>query len=284
MAVLLAYLFYFVSASASPIQRRFLAQKGTGDVASQIRFSFQVIAFPAVIGSVILPFFHPFQIEGSGFVLLTLAIVAGTAGAASFGLFFVTQRHVEAGIGTLVSNVYTPVTIVLATLFLAERLTWLQGLGTVLLLIGVVIVSKKHRISRFKFDKYFMLTLLSGVLIGICLVAERALQKQTGFTAGTLLSWWMQAACLGITAWIMRGKTTFSSSDLVTTGILRFFQAISWVTLVNTVGNLSLVSAVTTFKVVTVFVGAAILLKERDDMPRKLLGSLISVAGLLMMD
>ncbi len=284
MPALLAYLFYFVAASASPIQRRFLAQRHNGDVAAQIRFAFQVICFPATIGLLVLPLFHPFQIQGNPFSLLVFAISAGIAGSASFGLFFVTQKHVEAGIGTLASNVYTPVTIVLSSLFLQEGLTWTQGLGTVLLLIGVIVVSKKHRLGRFAFDRYFMLTLLSGILIGICLVAERALQKETGFTTGTLLSWWMQAACLGITAWFMRGKTVFSRSDLLVTGILRFGQAISWVTLVNTVGNLSLVSAVTTFKVVTVFIGAAIFLKEREDMPRKLLGSLIAIAGLLMMD
>ncbi|NTW14699.1 MAG: hypothetical protein HGA31_06790, partial [Candidatus Moranbacteria bacterium] len=49
------------------------------------------------------------------------------------------------------------------------------------------------------------------------------------------------------------------------------------------VGNLSLVSAVTTFKVVIIFVFAAIFLKEREDLTRKIIGSLVSVAGLLMM-
>lgn len=283
MLSLLAYLFYFAAASASPVQRRHLAQRRGGDVAAQVRFSAQVMLFPAVVGSLVLPFFvAPFW-EGDAWLLALLALGSGIAGASSFAMYYVTQRHVEAGIGTLVSNIYTPVTIALATFFLGEKLTIIQGIGTALLLLGVVIVSKKHRIGRFTFDRYFILTLLSGILIGITLVLERALQQKTGFTSGTLLSWWAQAGCLVLAAFVLRGKSSYSAKDIAVTGTLRFAQAVSWVTLVNVVGNLSLVSAVTTFKVVTVFLAAAVLLKEREDMGRKLLGSLIAVAGLLMM-
>lgn len=283
MLSLLAYLFYFAAASASPIQRRHLAQRNDGDVASQVRFSAAVMLFPAVIGTFVVPFFAPGYWQGSTWALILLTLGAGISGAASFGIYYVTQRHVEAGIGTLVANVYTPVTIAIATLFLGEKLTSIQLLGTTLLLVGVVIVSKKHRIGRFRFDRYFWWTIASGVLIGIVLALERALQKTTGFTTGTLLSWWAQALCLVAAAWIMGGKNAYSNKDLAVTGTLRFFQAISYVTVIFFVGNLSVVASVTTFKVVVVFLAAALLLKEREDMGRKLLGSLIAVAGLLMM-
>jgi len=49
------------------------------------------------------------------------------------------------------------------------------------------------------------------------------------------------------------------------------------------VANLSVVSSVTTFKIVIMFVVAAIFLKEKDDLGRKIFGSLIAVAGLLLM-
>ena len=77
----------------------------------------------------------------------------------------------------MISNIYTPITIILATLFLHESLTLIQVAGTILLLIGMVIVSKKHKIGKFSFDKYFLLMALSGVVLGVCIIAERALQK-----------------------------------------------------------------------------------------------------------
>ena len=67
------------------------------------------------------------------------------------------------------------------------------------------------------------------------------------------------------------------------TGILKYLQGLSYVILVFAVGNLSIVSSVTTFKVVIIFVAGALLLRERDDLGRKILGSVVAVIGLLLM-
>ena len=120
-------------------------------------------------------------------------------------------------------------------------------------------------------------------MLGITLTAERALQKTTGFTAGTMLSWWSQFAFLGFITLVTHSKTKHTIKNTAITGVLRFFQSLSWVILIFIVGNLSLVSAVTTFKVVVIFIAAAIFLKEREDLPRKIIGSFVAVAGLLMM-
>ena len=124
---------------------------------------------------------------------------------------------------------------------------------------------------------------LSGVMLGVSLTAERALQKATGFTAGTMLSWWSQCLFLGIAAFITKNKNEYSKKDIIITGVLRFFQSLSWVTLIFCVGNLSLVSAITTFKIVVIFIAAAIFLNEREDLPRKIIGSFVALAGLLLM-
>ncbi|OGY95219.1 MAG: hypothetical protein A2611_00745 [Candidatus Komeilibacteria bacterium RIFOXYD1_FULL_37_29] len=215
--------------------------------------------------------------------LIGLSFVCGIFGAGYFISSYTAQKHVEAGITTLVSNIYTPVTIVLATFFLSEKLTTIQVFGTALLLVGMFIVSQKHRIGPLKFDKYFMLMVLSGVMLGISLTAERALQKITGFTAGTMFSWWMQCAFLGLITLITKNKSEYSKKDITITGGLRFLQSLSWVILIFVVGNLSLVSAVTTFKVVIIFIAAAIFLKEREDFLKKIIGSLVALAGLLLM-
>lgn len=282
MSALLAYLFYFIAASASPLQRRWLAVHKGGNPEGQLHFAFQVTAITAILG-LLLPFFKPLSFSGDILTLTFLTVVCGIFGGGFFWASYAAQKHVEAGVSTLVSNIYTPVTIVLATLFLNEGLTNIQIVGTALLLVGIVIVSQKHRIGRFSFDKYFLLMAASGVMLGICLTAERALQVETGFTGGTLLSWWSQCAMLGLAALITRSKSTYVPGDIAITGALRFLQSLSWVILIFVVGNLSLVSAITTFKVVVIFVAAAIFLSERDNLPRKILGSLTALAGLLLM-
>jgi drug/metabolite transporter (DMT)-like permease len=282
MIAFLSYIFYFIAASASPLQRRWLAKTKNLTNEGQIHFAFQV-TFITVILSLILPFFEPFHIEGNVYYLIGLSLICGLFGAGYFIFSYTAQKHVEAGVSSLVSNIYTPITIVLATVFLNEKLTLIQILGTAFLLIGMLVVSKKHRIGKFKFDKYFMYMVFSGIMMGILLVAERALMKITGFSAGTMFSWWSQCAFLGLITLITHNKSVYSKKDITITGVLRFLQSLSWVVLIFVVGNLSLVSAITTFKIVIVFIAGAIFLKEREDLPIKIIGSLIALIGLLLM-
>lgn len=282
MIAFLSYIFYFIAASASPLQRRWLAKTKNLTNEGQIHFAFQV-TFITVILSLILPFFEPFHIVGNIYLLIGLSLICGLFGAGYFIFSYTAQKHVEAGVSSLVSNIYTPITIVLATFFLNEKLTLIQILGTAFLLIGMLVVSKKHRMGKFKFDKYFMYMVFSGIMMGILLVAERALMKITGFSAGTMFSWWSQCIFLGLITLITHNKSVYSKKDITITGVLRFLQSLSWVVLIFVVGNLSLVSAITTFKIVIVFIAGAIFLKEREDLPIKIIGSIIALVGLLLM-
>ena len=282
MAIFLAYIFYFIAASASPLQRRWLAKKKDIDGKGQIHFAFQVSLILSVI-SLLTPLVSPFYISGDIWYLVGFTLVTGIFGAAALVCIYTAQKHVEAGVASLVSNVYTPITIILATLFLHEKLLPIQVVGTILLLVGIVIVSKKHRIGRFKFDRYFVLLVIGGVMLAFDIFAERAIQKVTGFTATMIITSVAQSIFLGVAVFLSHSKSRYSNKDITITGILRSLQALSWATLIFVVGNLSLVSSVTTFKVVIMFLAGAIFLGEREDFKRKLLGSIIALIGLLIM-
>ncbi len=282
MTIILSYIFYLVASSTSSLQRRFLFKHKEYTTAEQITFTFQCI-FMLFLGSLFFPFFSPFYISGGFFYLFLLALTCAFFGTASNIASYVAQKHMDAGVTSVVWNIYTPVTIFLSSVLLHEGLTIIQVWGTVLLFVAIFIISKKHRIGRFSFDKYFLLTILGGILISGVLVAERALQNTTGFSAGVMISWGAQAIGLGIVSLFFGHKHTYTNKEVLTTGGLQFVQALSYVILVWVVGNLSVVSSITTFKIVVVFIGAAIFLHEREDLPRKILGSIIAVIGLLLM-
>lgn len=282
MLEFLSYIFYFIFASISPLQRRWLATKKNHTNTWQILFAFQITLVVSLLGF-FLPFFEKFYISWNIFFITGLSFICWISWGLFFTFSYISQKYVDAGITTLVSNIYTPVSIILATIFLNERLTFIQILGTIFLLFWILIVSKKHKIWRFKFDKYFLLMLLSGVFLGILLTAERALQKITGFSAGTMLSWWSQSLFLWIVAFFVKEKSQYTKKDIFITWWLRFLQSFSWVVLVFIVWNLSLVSSITTFKVVLIFIFWALFLCERDDLKRKLFWSLIAFVGLLCM-
>jgi uncharacterized membrane protein len=280
--IIFSYIYYFVASSASSLQIRWLTKKKDLESSEQIRFIFETI-FILFLGSLTFPFFSHFYLAGNYFFLFSLAFICGIFGAACNICSIVAQKHLDAGVTSVVGNIYTPITIILSSIFLHEGLAPLQILGTILLLIAIVIISKKHKTGKFTFDKYFLLMVLSGVLLGVLLVAERALQKTTGFSAGIMMSWGSQAFVLGLIALFTKSKHSYTKGEVISTGIIKFFGATSWVSLVYIVGNLSFVSSVTTFKVVVVFIAAAIFLHEREDLGRKILGSVVAVLGLLLM-
>lgn len=282
MTIFLSYLFYFTASSVSSLQRRFLFKHKEYTTAEQITFTFQCVGI-LFLGSLFFPFFSPFYLSGGFLKLFLLTLVCAVFGTASNISAYVAQKHMDASVTSVVWNIYTPITIFLSSVLLHEGLKPIQIVGTILLLLAIVIISKKHRIGRFSFDKYFLLTLLSGVLISGVLVAERALQHTTGFSAGVMLSWGSQTLGLGIVSLFLGSKHNYDAKEVLATGGLQFIGALSYVILVWVSGNLSVVSAITTFKVVIIFITAAIFLREREDLGRKILGSVIAVIGLLLM-
>ncbi|MBP7006681.1 MAG: DMT family transporter [Candidatus Pacebacteria bacterium] len=282
MAIILSYLFYFIASSSSSLQRRWLATSKDKSWKEQTHFAFDVVLI-LFIGSFLLPIFSPLYFEGNTLKIILLTLICGLFGMGYFIFNYIAQKYVDASITTVVSNIYTPVTIILSFILLKEGLSIQQIIGTCLLLMSLFIISKKHRIGKFRFDKYFLMMLLSGILLGVLLVAERSLQKTTGLSASTILSWGSQCFFLGIATLISNSRHTYTKKEVFVTGALKLLQGLSYVTLVFVVGNLSLVSSVTTFKVVIVFISAVIFLNEREHLKRKIIGSFIALAGLLLM-
>ena len=282
MIIFLSYTVYFILTTVNALQRRFVIKNKNAPGLEQIHFAFEVMVI-LVLASVILQFFSPLYFAGSKLYLIVFSLMCGIFGMGYFTLNFIAQKHVDVGVSNVVVNIYTPITIVLSSLFLREGLNNMQLFGTLLLLISMFIISKKHRIGRFSFDKYFWIMILSGVSMGVLLIAERALQKQTGLAGATMLSWGAQCFFLGLATIILKSKHTYKNKEVLTTGILQAFSSMSYVVLLYVVGNLSLVSSITTFKIVAVFIGGALFLNEKEDLPRKIFGSIIAVIGLLLM-
>src|SRR3989344_1708250 len=278
MAVIFSYIFYFVVSTISPLQRRRLIKGKEFTARQQITFTFQCVMF-LFIGSLFFPFFSDFYLTGNYAYLVFLAVTCAIFGAAGNILSYIGQKHLDAGEMSIVWNIYTPVTIVLSSILVHEGLPPLQIVGTLLLLVAIFIISKKHHLGRFHFNRSFLFVFLGGVLIGVLLVAERTLQKTTGFSAGVMISWGSQVLGLGIASFFWGSKHNYTKKEVATTGTLQFLGALSYVMLVWLVGNLSVVTSVTTFKVVLVVIAAGIFLGEKEDLRRKIIGSIVAVIG-----
>jgi drug/metabolite transporter (DMT)-like permease len=281
MNLFLAYVFYFVAASASPLYRRWSAKKQPDD-GNKLKAAFYSNAVLACMAPLL--FIHgslPAHIPVIKIIIL--AVLAGVFGTAFIAFQYNAQKHVDAGLTTVISNIYTPVVIILSTLFLGEKLKGLQFVGTGLLLYAAIIMSKKHKISRFKYDTYFMQMLCSGMFLGVTLIIERLMIKSVGLPLAFTLSWLTQTAGIGLVSLSDKRPLGVPRRVIGTTGVLRFFQIYAFGLLIVISGNLSIVSSITTFKVVIIVAVAALFMNEKDHLREKIIGSLVALAGLLLM-
>lgn len=284
MTIILAYLFYFVFATWSPLQRRVLAKKTNYN---PILIAQKTNLVKILIGTIVfalIPNKGSFVFSKQLWILLILSCLFSVI---HFVLIYATQKHIDATKTTIIVNVYTPVSILLATIFLGESLTLKQIFGTLLLLLAVVIISIKKIDNKFlKIDKYVLRMLIVGISLGIVLVIERQLMIITGNWNGVFLSWFAGFVGLSIVAPLVSkyfAGTRPSNKDVIVTAGLNFLQQASWPILVVAVGSFSVVSSVTTFKIVVVFVASYLFLHEKDHLKRKIAGSILALIGLLLM-
>ena len=284
MTTVLAYLFYFVFATWSPLQRRVLATKTNYNPILIAQKTSLVKILIATVVFVLIPSKGSFVFSEQLWILLILSCLFSVI---HFVLIYATQKHIDATKTTIIVNIYTPVSILLATIFLGESLALKQIFGTLLLLLAVVIISINKIDNKFlKIDKYVLRMLIVGITLGIVLVIERQLMKITGNWNGVFLSWFASFVGLSIVAPLVSkyfAGTRPSNKDVIVTAGLNFLQQASWPILVVAVGNFSVVSSVTTFKIVVVFVASYLFLQEKDHLRRKIAGSILALIGLLLM-
>lgn len=102
------------------------------------------IASSAISGNSFLPTLFCIGPSLSGWgVMLALAIGPGLVG---YGFYLVSMTYLPASVANLIATLEPAITAILAYLFLGERLTTVQLLGSALIIVGVLIL----RISEYK--------------------------------------------------------------------------------------------------------------------------------------
>ncbi len=117
MSIIFAYIFYFIAASASPLQRRWLAKNKSLTLRQQITFTFQ-ISFVLALCSLLLPLWKPITYTGDN-IPLVITLTLGTMffGGGFYLISYITDKHLDAGIKSFTSNLSTPLVILFSTLF-----------------------------------------------------------------------------------------------------------------------------------------------------------------------
>ena len=222
-----------------------------------------------------------------GFTPMAALLVFGVGMMQVFAgkIAVVTQKHIETAQYSVIRMLQVPISVVISTLFLGEALTLMQTVGMLSILAGVSIVSTGGKIPRLMhFGRYELLTIANSAFLGVYTVFNRYLIEQTSLS--TLMVVWAGIEMIPLLATIVKRPTQMPvKSDIVLAlgiGTTAVLNIVAFWLAVAIAGNVALVSSLSAFRVVAIFAGSYLILKEKNNLTPKIIGSLLAVVGLLL--
>lgn len=214
-------------------------------------------------------------------------------GSASFTavniIAFNANKHIDAGLYTIMNNVTPIVTISVAALLLNERLTHNQLLGAMIIIASAFLATlPRLRRNSNNSSAGIVLTLISVSLLGLAVVFERWMLGRIDFGAYLVLGWGAQTLWAVIYAWPDRQSVHILKSGknfrpILGYGVASALKGLCFVGAIKLSGSASLVSSFTSFMAVTVVIAAYFILNERDHLWLKMGSAALGTVGLLVL-
>jgi uncharacterized membrane protein len=178
------------------------------------------------------------------------------------------------------------ITILTASFFLKEGLTFPQVLGTVLILLSIVLVNLQK--LQFTFGKQEGYSILAAICFGVATTNDRTILQVYPLYTYVFLAFVLPSILLFATHPRIYKElgTFFSKSMLLKFGLLGVMFAASSLTFFRalqiTTNSSLLVSANLTSVILTVAL-SVLFLHEKQDIPKKFIGAALSFMGLLLL-
>jgi len=221
-------------------------------------------------------------------------VIAGVCFAVANTLGYVVLQYVDAAIGSLLATFNIVTSVVFATLIINEGLTVRQLIG------GFVLLSSMYLVLSLRFSEYrhnrlwlgLALSLAASAFYGVAMTSEKYLLNHVSLQTYLTFGWGFQ--CIGMLAVaVLLGKAVRADFGLLKSksfwrwaapaSALRVTGGFVFVISLKLANNLSLISALTGFKVLLAAVFAAYLLGEREFLARKYEAALLAVGGIAIM-
>jgi drug/metabolite transporter (DMT)-like permease len=197
-----------------------------------------------------------------------------------------TLQRVEASVFAIYFATHAIWVMLLGILLFGERLTLLQALGSLLIFVSVSLVVKSFR--HFRPDTGVLLGILTGVMFGLAITSWAYVGRHTDALS------WAAASFAGasLAALLFSPKAMYKFRPMLSPKVLPrmlllgVFYAIGSVAMLYAYrsGTLSVVSPLRqTSIIVTTVLALALLSSERVKIRRKVLASVICMAGVLLL-
>lgn len=243
-------------------------------------FSLSLEVFRVLVFGILAIF--DFYINWS-FKTVVLLLILGFIEPLAIYTFMKMHEHTHLSISSIISRSRMIWVAIIAYLFLGESLKLLDYIGIIVLFLGLSITVAPH---KFFVDKGIKISIITSLIAAIVVVLIKAVSSDVSLP---VLIVWMSLPSIFIIPLFMKNQKTriktFIQNKLhlkILFNIFNFFAFYGY-TLAIKYGSVSLVTAIYHGMIVFAVLAGIFFLKEREDMTKKIVGSIITVLGIFLL-
>lgn len=243
-------------------------------------FSLSLEIFRVLIFGILAIF--DFYINWS-FKTVILLLLLGFIEPLAIYTFMKMHEHTHLSVSSIISRSRMIWVAIIAYLFLGESLKLLDYIGIIVLFLGLSITVAPH---KFFVDNGIKISLVTSLIAAIVVVLIKAVSSDVSLP---VLIVWMSLPSIFIIPLFMKNQKTriktFIQNKLnlkILFNIFNFFAFYGY-TLAIKYGSVSIVTAIYHGMIIFAVLAGIFFLKEREDMTKKIVGSIITILGIFLL-
>lgn len=263
--------------AAAIFQRIAMKKDGSDPISSAIIFEFLLSLVSGVVAC-----FVGFTLPPAG-IWPHLFVIGILYGYGSI-FFFKAIKTIEASEMSILSSFGTPVTVVLSFFFLNERLNGTQIIGLFLILISVVIINYSEH--TFRLSKGAWNALFGATCFGSAVIVDTFILKSYSAISYLPVGSFLIGIILLVSYPRSFGKIMHDirkiDSNLILYSVLYTFGALMFYIPLQSGTYVSQLSAIGRVSLILTVILAAVFLKERSHIGKKILGAILTTIGIFL--
>lgn len=278
-----AIFFHLIFSAVFALVHRSVSKQFTTHAKVAVAFMYLGFVSPLGIVYALLNYDINFNFSSVTWIFL---FVAGILFALANVTAYRSNAHIDAAQFAVLTNLMAVFTVIIAAIFLSERMTLTQLFGVAVLVSAAGLVSVRRTTKRmFKISSWSILAIISALFAAMALTFEKHLLGQMNVGTYMIIGWGFQTLAMAVLAskeWhTLKDFDRKGITKLSSLGILRFLQGVTFVIAVSQ-ADIGLLVSVVSYKAVLIFIGGVIFLSEKNHIIIRLFGSILATIGLLL--
>lgn len=289
MSWLLVLLISIITYSGAALLQRVLMKDGDKNplaysAFTQLLSGVMVLVFAIITGRLVFPAIEVVMQNK----LYIFVLLSGVCFAINGYAGFKSLKYIDISKFIILFSFRTVVTITVASIFLKESLTPIQLAGSALILGSIILINSKSLKDIFVLGKGEIYVLLAAIAFGIGNVSDKYLFNWFDLVPYMTIDFFLP----GLLLVLAKPKTALEFPEFLKKNrigkvalftLLYTLAALSFYYAFILADNVSLVSATGQISTILTVILGIIVLKEREDLRKKLLGGALSFVGLILL-